>query len=144
MGYIEDRQAEGARQAFEAAKKAEAARILDQNIGLATRGTSLGSVADVPLELSHEQVANLVLQNRAIGAKQAQEANAKATYDKLAADIFNASKAGIDKVKSAKQYNKELDGWTDGPFKDETNPVYKQFNVDRGLADKWMSSYKGE
>ena len=30
MGYIEDRKAEGARQAFEAAKKAEAARVLNQ------------------------------------------------------------------------------------------------------------------
>ena len=30
MGYIEDRNAEGARQALEAAKKAEAARVLNQ------------------------------------------------------------------------------------------------------------------
>lgn len=38
MGYIEDRKAEGERQAFEAAKKAEIARVLNQGEpGLASR-----------------------------------------------------------------------------------------------------------
>lgn len=74
--------------------------------------------------------------------QKAREANAKAAYDKLVADAYNASKAGVAQANEAKRFNMEVGGW-DGPFKDETNPVYRQFNVDPGLAAKWMSSYKG-
>lgn len=129
MGYIEELAArEAARQEIGRAKQAEAARVLDQGqVGLAR------VMADPYAGgLSQEDAYKLQL------VQKAREANAKAAYDKLAADTYNASKAGVAQANEAKRLNREVGGW-DGPFKDETNPVYRQFNVDPGLAAKWRA-----
>lgn len=127
MGYIEELAArDAARQEQNRVKAAEASRVLNQGAsGLAQ------TVADPYVSgISQEDMYKLAI------AKQAQEANIKAAYDKLAADTYNASKAGISQSNEAKRFNKEVAGW-DGPFKDETNPIYKQLNVDPGLATKY-------
>ena len=150
MGYIEDRQAEGARQAFEAAKKAEAARILDQNVGLAARGISLGSVADVPLELSHEQVANLVLQNR---AREAEQADTNRAVEEMIAKNREYNLARNNVKNAPLKYSTNIDPRTgtslSTPYREyskedlETVNRYKD-SIDPGLAAKWMSNYRGK
>ena len=61
MGYIEDRKAEGERQAFEAAKKAEAARILNQG----TPGLAQAVAQPYVSGISQEDLYKLALAKQA-------------------------------------------------------------------------------
>lgn len=147
MGYIEELAArEAARQEIGRAKQAEAARVLDQGqVGLAR------VMADPYAGgLSQEDAYKLQL------VQKAREANAKAAYDKLAADRFNASKQYISAkqaidntpIQYRREENPDEGGYTFSEYKN-LNPAdlavvrkYQQ-NIDPGLAAKWMSSYKG-
>lgn len=128
MGYIEDRKAEGERQAFEAAKKAEAARILNQGTpGLAQ------VVADPYVSgISQEDAYKLAL------AKQAQEANIKAAYDKLNAakdaemlKNYQTSQSDMRDINIARGL-----GYDKNPVLDPTSPIGQR--VDPGLAAKYI------
>ena len=123
MGYIEELAArEAARQEIGRAKQAEAARVLDQGqVGLAR------VMADPYAGgLSQEDAYKLQL------VQKAREANAKAAYDKLAADRFNASKQYIENKKAA-----EMFGDVPGP-----DGKYKLVPVGDGRAD-WDAQIPG-
>lgn len=131
MGYIEDRKAEGERQVLEAAKKAEAARILNQG----QAGLAQAMAQPYVSGISQEDAYKLAL------AKQAQEANIKAAYDKLAADRFNASKQYQDDARLLKQV-----GWDtpEGTAAVQRSDAFDS-RVDPGLAAKWtadMAAFK--
>ena len=118
MGYLEDRAAEGQRQACEAAKKAEMAKVINQSPvapvnGLAaTLGYSDGSLEDA---------------YRAHMAQKAADQNAIA---KMLADnqAYNAAKKRIDEA----PYGANT--------VDDAVLVQKyRENIDPGLAAKWMA-----
>lgn len=127
--YQAGRKAEGERQALEAAKKVEAARMLNQGqVGLA-QGVAQPYVSGI----SQEDLYKLAL------VKQAQDANAKAAYDKQAIDNYNASRQHQDDARLLKKV-----GW-DTPEAYAATVRSEAFDdrVDPGLAAKWMESYKG-
>lgn len=123
--YQAGRQAEGERQALEAAKKAQAARILDQGqAGLAK------VVADPYVSgMSQEDMYKLAL------AKQAQETNAKEAYMRDMANKYNASRQYQDDARLLKYV-----GWDtpEGMAAVERSDAYDA-RVDPGLAAKWMA-----
>ena len=129
MGYIEDMAAkEAARQEVGRAKQAEAARILNQGTpGLAQ------AVADPYVSgISQEDMYKLAL------AKQAQEANIKAAYDKLNAakdaemlKNYQASQSDMRDINTARGL-----GYDKNPVLDPTSPIGQR--VDPGLAAKYI------
>ena len=126
MGYIEELAAkEAARQEIGRVKQAEAARVLDQGqVGLAR------VMADQYAGgLSQEDAYKLQL------AQQAREANAKAAYDKVAADRFNASKQYQDDARLLKRV-----GWDtpEGVAAVQRSDAFDD-RIDPGLAAKWMA-----
>ena len=122
MGYIEDRAAEGQRQAFEAAKRAEAAKVLNQvpagARGLAAKlGYSDSSLEDAyKLQLAKQAqdanhdvaVADMIAKNRAYNATATEAANG----------LKNGGSVDADQMNALRQY---------------------QDTVDPGLAAKWMA-----
>lgn len=147
MGYIEDLAAkEAARRDMEAAKKVEAARVLNQgDVGLS------GMAAQVPYGagISVEDAQRLAI------AQQAQKVNEqKAIQDMIAKNRnYNATKAALAERDTAAQatYNAGGDVGGNTAILDELvfNPIDKaavqryQDSVDQGLADKWRQSYNG-
>lgn len=129
MGYIEELAArEAARQEVGRAKQAEAARILNQGTpGLAQ------TVADPYVSgISQEDMYKLAL------AKQAQEANIKAAYDKLNAakdaemlKNYQASQRDMRDINTARGL-----GYDKNPVLDPTSPIGQR--VDPGLAAKYI------
>ena len=143
MGYIEDLAAkEAARRGMEAAKKVEAARVLNQgDVGLA------GMAAQVPYGagISVEDAQRLAI------AQQAQKINEqKAIQDMIAKNRnYNATNAALAERDTAAQATYDAGGNTailDGLV---FNPIDKaavqryQDSVDQGLAGKWKQSYNG-
>ena len=118
MGYLEDRAAEGQRQAFEAAKKAEMAKVMSQTPavpveGLAAKlGYSDGSLEDA----YRAQVAQKVADQNAVA--------------KMIADnqVYNAARKRIDEA----PYGANT---TDGAVLVQK---YRD-TIDPGLAAKWMA-----
>lgn len=126
MGYIEELAAkEAVRQQVNAAKQAEMARVMNQGqAGLAA------TVADPYAGgLSQEDAYKLQL------VQKAREANAKAAYDKLAADRFNASKQYQDDARLLKKV-----GWNtpEGAAAVQRSDAFDD-RIDPGLAAKWMA-----
>ena len=128
MGYIEDRKAEGERQALEAAKKAEAARILNQGQAGLAQAVAQPYVSGI----SQEDAYKLTL------AKQAQEANIKAAYDKLNAakdaemlKNYQTSQSDMRDINAARGL-----GYDKNPVLDSTSPIGQR--VDPGLAAKYI------
>ena len=124
---------------------ANGSKGFDQNAGLSTKGANLGSISDIPLELSRDQVARLALQNRAREAEQAE--TSKAVEDMIAKNrgyiqaennLKNAPlrystsvdpRSGTSMSTPYREYNKDdLD----------TVANYKN-SIDQGLAAKWLA-----
>ena len=124
MGYIEDRAAEGQRQAFEAAKRAEAGRVLNQGVapsglaGIRSEGYAEG--------LSPEDAYKLQL------VKQAQDAN----HDVAVADMIAKNRA-YNAIATEAANNLKNGVSVDA---DQMNALrqYKE-SIDAGLAAKWRA-----
>lgn len=130
MGYIEDRKAEGERQALEAAKKAEAARILNQ--GTPSAGLAQAVAQPYVSGISQEDAYKLAL------AKQAQEANIQKQYE-----ILNAAKDAemLKNYQNSQSDMRDINtarglGYDKNPVLDPTSPIGQR--VDPGLAAKYI------
>ena len=126
MGYIEDLAArDAARQNMEAAKKAEAAKILNQD------GLAVQSVVNTPYAggMTAEDSYKLQL------IKDAQKANDQRAFEQRAVDNYNSSKQYVEDGRTlARQH------W-DTPAAYEAAVRSDKFDsrVDPGLAAKWMA-----
>ena len=165
MGYIEDRKAEGERQALEAAKKAEATRVLNQGAqeaGLAQMIANYKSQDAGYSMMDPEEYHALVKQQREeIANKLYQDKVIQDAYNKAAAARFNASKQYSQDLKTAstipqmEKYVPVSGGMDDDnklhdqalqeayAARDRMNAYNK--NVDPGLAAKWtadMAAFK--
>lgn len=117
----------------------------EQNAGLSAKGANLGSISDIPLELSRDQVARLALQNRAREAEQAETS-------KAVEDMIAKNRGYIQAENSLKnaplRYSTSVDPRSgtsmSTPYreysKDDLDTVanYKN-NIDQGLAAKWLA-----
>lgn len=124
---------------------ANGSKGFDQNAGLSAKGANLGSISDIPLELSRDQVARLALQNRVREAEQAE--TSKAVEDMIANNRGYIQ--AENNLKSAPlRYSTSVDPRSgtsmSTPYreysKDDLDTVanYKN-NIDQGLAAKWLA-----
>ena len=130
MGYIEDRKAEGERKALEAAKSAELGRALNQ--GIPSAGLAQAVAQPYVSGISQEDAYKLAL------AKQAQEANIRAAYDKVNAvkdaemlKNYQTSQSDMRDINVARGL-----GYDKNPVLDPTSPIGQR--VDPGLAAKYI------
>ena len=147
MGYIEDLAAkEAARRDMEAAKKVEAARVLNQgDLGLAGMATQVPYGAGISVEdaqrLAIAQQAQKVNEQKAIQDMIAKNRNYNATNAALA-ERDTAAQASYDAGGDVGGNTDILDGLVFNPI-DKAAVQRYQDSVDQGLADKWKQSYNG-